>query len=204
MPRWIIAGIGALLLVVLYFLWSGTGRQTQSTGEMVMKTEIKPSAPAEEESSPPVPKRDTPSVASARTAVDQDQPGDSQSEQTDKSLEALRPKADGPVDVLKRVYRTESRDETSQDTERLIREEFGPEYLPIDALQNVICHKSVCKIEMYWSEQNPTVVMALAMKIGPLLTGHMAFDPAPEPDDRGRLLVDIYVVRPGYDVANME
>jgi hypothetical protein len=204
MIRWLIGGIGVLLLIVLFILWSRPGRHTQPTKDLGA-TEIKPRISVEKKPMPALPERTASPVAPApeQPAVSQNQPNDSQREQ-EKMVELLRPKTVGPLDVLKRVYRTESSDATSQDTERLIREQFGPEYLPSDVLQNVTCHKSVCKIDLFWTEERPSVVMALTMKIGPLMTGHMAFEPAPEPDNKGRVLVEMYVVRAGYDIANMK
>lgn len=204
MIRWIIGGVGASLVVILFILWTKPGRQTQSSKEQLTKTDVKPSVPIEEKSTRSIPERPVVSVAPRQTQVNQNQPNDSRSEQERKALELLRPKAAGQIELLKRVYRRESSDATSQDTERRIREEFGPKDLPVEALQNVTCHRSVCKIEMFWSEQHPLVLVALTMTVGPLLTGHMAFDPAPEPDRKGRLLVDAYVVRPGYDTADFE
>jgi hypothetical protein len=206
MVRRLIGGTGALLLVILFILWIGPSRQTQPSEEQssVTEVEVESSEPIEEEPEPAIPERSVASIAPRQTPVDQNQPSDSQSEQMRKAIELLRPKAAGQVDLLKRAYRKESRDATSQDTERLVREQFGSEQLPAETLQEVTCHKSVCKIEIFWSEQRPTIQAWLTMRIGPLLTGHMAFDPAPEPDSKGRLLVDVYVVRPGFDVANFE
>jgi type IV secretory pathway VirB10-like protein len=211
MIRWLIGGIVVLLLAVLFVLWIRPSRSARPINDPPRVTDVKPSVPVEKssvpvekQSAPVIPQPPIPSAAPAQPAVNPNQPSDSRREQETKWLEHLRPKLAGPLDVLKRVYRTESRDATSQDTERLIREQFGPEYLPSDALQNVTCHKSVCKIEMFWTEQRPTVVMALTMKIGPLMTGHMAFEPASEPDSKGRVLVEMYIVRAGYDIENMK
>jgi hypothetical protein len=93
---------------------------------------------------------------------------------------------------------------TSQDTERLIRKQFGSIFLPTDALKNVSCHESVCKIEIFWTPRRSAIVVSLAMTLRRLLTNHIALEPAVELDSQGRLLVKMYIVRAGYDVANMQ
>ena len=120
-----------------------------------------------------------------------------QDEQTKRTIELSRPKRDGPLEILKRAYEDQSRDPTAIEVERLIRGQFGDEYLPAEFLHNVTCHEKVCKIDMYWTEENPLVVMAFAMKTGPLLTGYIATDPEPEPDREGRTLVTLYMLRQG-------
>jgi hypothetical protein len=200
MARWLIGAIGAVLLVVLPILWLGLGRRAQPGEEPVAATEAKPPASIESvlvelvpfDSRPPpaVPSPPDSSVPPAPPSADRDRSSDLQEEQTRKFLELLRPKAVGPLGLLKRVYRTESRDVTSRDTERFIRNEFGRGTIPVDALQNVTCHTSACRIDLFWTERNRTV-----------MGGQMAVDPAPGPDRLGRLPVALYIVRRGHDLV---
>jgi hypothetical protein len=205
MARWLIGVIGALLVAVLLIRPAFNGRQTQPVGERIPETEYEPPVPVDSRAIPTLakPTADS-SIAPIRPPVRQERTSDLSSDQSINYVERLRPRAIGEIDLLKRVYRTESSDATSRETERLIRNEFGNDMVPIDALQHVSCHTSVCKIDLYWTEKNPTVLMALQMKLGPAMTGQMALDPAPEPDRRGRVLVELYVVRKGYDVIRAE
>jgi hypothetical protein len=132
----------------------------------------------------------------------QDEEMEPQDEQRKKTIELTRPRKSGPLEILERAYEDQSRDASAMEVEKLIREQFGDEHLPTEFLHNVTCHEKVCKIEMYWTEDNPLVLMALAMKTGPLLTGYIAFVPDPGPDREGRTLVTVYILREG-DLADL-
>lgn len=192
-----------MLVIVLFVLWSKPDRQTRSTEKRTENVEAKPLEASKDKPAPAAPRRSTPLYPRSQTEPVQNQPSEPASEQ-DQTVELTRPKADGPIKLLKRVYEDESRDATAKKTEKLIRDEFGTEYLPADTLHNVTCHKSVCKVDAYWTEKNPLVLMALAMKVGHKLTGYIAFDPEPEPDRDGRVLVSVYFLRAGYELSDFE
>jgi hypothetical protein len=204
-----------LLLVILFNLWSGIRHQTKSplgaaktnttTEDHLTAPVIKPSAPTDEEPSPLNKKAlPTPPIVPTQTIQAQNQPSEIERERANKMQELLRPKEGGPLKLLKRVYARESRDATAKDTEQLIRKESSNEYLPAELFHNVTCHKSVCKVEVSWSEKNPYGLMALAMKLGPRLTGHIAYEPALKPDRDGRLPVTVYILRTGYALEDIE
>jgi hypothetical protein len=202
MRRWLLGGIGVLLLVTLFFLWIRSSRPKRPINDELRMAEDKPSVPVGRKSMPATPERLVSPIASARPNISRNeyQPNDLQLTRAYFELERLRPKLGGPVDALRRIYRTESSDETSRDTENLIRKQFGPWYLPTDSLRNVACHKSVCKIELFWSPRRPTTVSSLKSKLIPLLTAHVAIDPPSETDKEGGMVVEIYIVRPGHEL----
>jgi hypothetical protein len=197
MARWIIGGIAVLLVVVLFLLWRRPVRQSEPAEDRVATTRNIPKAATEEKPAAEIRKRPIAPVVSNPTAPSQDKEMDSQDEQMKKMVELARPQKGGPLEILKRVYEDDSRDATASDIEKLIRDQFGDEYLPTEYLHSVTCHERACKIQMYWTEKNPLVLMAFAMKTGQLLTGYIASDPEPEPDQKGRTLVTLYILREG-------
>ena len=74
----------------------------------------------------------------------------------------------------------------------------------MELLRGVLCHKSVCKIEVLWSDKYPMVLAAVAMNAVPLLSDTIAFDPAPKPDRNGYLPVEVYILRAGLDSSVFE
>lgn len=197
MARWLVGGIGALLLVVLFILWNDADRAERSSVDRAKATNDIPLKNTEEKSTPKIAKHLTAPVASNRTAANQKTANESETEQKQKTIKVTTPERTGPLKALKRFYEDESRDAKANKIEKQIRDEFGSEYLPVELLRNVVCHKSVCKVEMYWSEKNPLGLMVLSLKMAATLTGYVAFDPEPKPDRDGRTLVAVYALREG-------
>jgi hypothetical protein len=123
----------------------------------------------------------------------------------EKTLEGARPPArTGPLEELARAYNMESADASSRDSEQQIRTLFGAEYLPVEMLRSISCRKTVCKVSVYWTKDNPLSYMALAMKVVHQQSQVIAIESAPESDREGRLPVEFYVLRSGYTLADIQ
>ncbi len=206
MRRWLTSVTVAIvaLVLVMVVLHREPNRQSQATRNKSRTTDVEPSVPVEKKPAPVMPDNPTPRVDPIQTAPSLNQPSESELELAAKKPVVTPSIAKGPLDVLKRAYQYESRDATSQALERLILERLGPEHFPAELLYNVKCHTSVCKIDVLWTEEHPMALAAVAAKVNSILTGHIAFDPAPELDRNGNLMVDIYILRSGYDLAEFE
>lgn len=200
MTRWLIGGL-AMISVIAFFLLMPrdvANRKQQPSPRQTSQKEIEYPIP---EISKPVSEPPERPLASAKTV----RPVPAHERPPESERERIRPpQAQGPLKLLKRAYRNDSRDETSQAIERLIRAQFDPKIFPMELLRGVNCHKSVCKIDVLWSEEHLMVLAAVAMNATPLLTGHIAFEPEPEPDRNGYVLIEIYILRPGYDLEDFE
>jgi hypothetical protein len=123
----------------------------------------------------------------------------------EKTLEAARPPVKtGPLEELKRAYNTESADARSRDIEQQIRTLFGAEYIPVEMLRSISCRKTVCKVSVYWTKDNPLSYMALAIKVGYQQSQIIAIESRSEPDREGRLPVEFYVLRSGHTLADIQ
>lgn len=194
-----IAGaVAAVAVVVLVSLGTRSSDQSEAIRAQTAMAYVKPPLPANKK-----PTSATPISQPSATLVDQTQPAPKCSQPTKSQLDQLKPPAaQGPLDVLKRVYTRESSDETSQATERLIREQLDFEAFPSELLRNVTCHKSVCKISVYWSRQQPMIFAAIWVKVSPILTAHIAIDPAAKPDRNGNVLTEMYILRAGLKLTD--
>lgn len=202
MTRWIVGGIAVLLMVVLFILWNSADRAEQSTVRQAIETNDNRQGNTEEKPTPKIANHLAAPAAENQITSNQKTDREPEIEQNDKMVEMARPKRGGPLKILKSVYEDETRDETANKTEKLIRDKFGSEHLPAEFFHNVTCHKSVCRVDMYWTEKNPFVLMALAMELGRSLTTFIAFDPDPEPDREGRTMVTVYILRKG-DISDL-
>lgn len=123
----------------------------------------------------------------------------------EKTLEAARPPVkSGPLEELKRAFNRESADAGSRDTEQQIRTLFGAEYIPVEMLRSINCRKTVCKVSVYWTKDNPLSYMALAIKVGDQQSHIIAIESGPEPDHKGRLPVEFHVLRSGHTLADIQ
>jgi hypothetical protein len=208
MKLWLVGGTGVLLLIVSAMLLgdfflrpkersndldrfeeSSTGVAPQEPVMDKPITTAAPPAPVEE-------KAEVPSGAPSPTA---------ELNAAEKTMQAAKPpKSSGAVDVLKRAYAQESSDASSREIEQQIRSLFGAEYLPIEMLRSITCRKTVCKISVYWTKDNPLSYMVLVMKVGYQQSDVFAIESASEPDREGRLPVDVYVIRSGHTLAEIQ
>jgi hypothetical protein len=198
--RWltVTGAIAAIAAVVLVSLRTRSNERPKAINVRTATADVKPSLPVDKKPTPATPTSQPPTAF-----IDQTQPPPKCSQPTKAQLEQLKPPAaQGPLDVLKRVYTRESSDETSQATERLIREQLDFETFPSELLRNVTCHKSVCKISVYWSRQQPMIFAAIWAKVSPVLTAHIAIDPAPKPDRNGNVLTEMYILRAGLKLTD--
>lgn len=201
MVRWSIIGVVTItaIVVVLYFLSNRSGRDLQRTQQHAATTTV--------ESSSLAPAKPTPKIAARPSdiVVNPTQEGLS-CEQVRKAanVKLKPPVAQGPLKVLKGVYQDESRDATSEDAERRIRAQFDPETFPVDRIRTVTCHKSVCKIGVLWSNEQPMILAGVAMKAHQIPTREVAFDPVTEPDAKGDVLFEIYILREGLTLEDFE
>ena len=210
MKRRVIGTIGVLLLIVLAYQWgkhSGASRVAPQTPETVAEP---PKAEKEKKEEPAPAAKQKGAVAEpaakkpemARPARPQEPTAEGEQEPPPTAPEP--PAASGPLQLLKRVYARQSTDAGAREVERQIRSFFGTEYLPAETFRSVTCRAGVCKIDMVWSKQFPLAHMALAMKLAEQMTSSIALEPAPEPDRRGDLRLELYVVRAGYTLADLE
>lgn len=216
MSRRLLAGIVGLGLIIFTFWFWGNDndRATPADTEKVVVKDSEPTIPSDEVLAPQLQEPSTEKTVSAREPFNPP-PKTPETEPPDDEADGIQedevaapkitpPVAGGPLKILKRVYADESADLTAKDTERQIQETFGTKELPNDALHSVICHKSVCKIDIYWSEEVPLVHVALAMKVGPFLTGFIAMEPSPERERDGSLLIELYFLRAGFTLADFQ
>ncbi len=222
MLRWLIGATAAIVIVVAAMLMvlSEPNREPQADRDPWAIIDAEAPAPpdsalagtgpakagaADQRPGPAVPGHPTAPVDSTPSAPSRSQPTESQRDPASAGDLQIRPPApQGPIEVLRRVYQQESRDATSRSIELLIRKQLGPEFFPSDLIEDVDCRKSVCKIDVLWHNEQPMVLAGVAMRVGPLLSGHIGFDPAPEPDRDGYFVVEMYILRAGYELPELE
>jgi len=173
-------------------------RNSPSTHKEADTTAIESAAPTPAKSMPKKPVRPA-------TSVDPVQKAPSFSQVSESELSSIKPPAaQGPLKLLKGLYQDESRDPTYESTEKLIRAQFDPKIFPVERLHAVTCHKSVCKIGVFWSAQQQMVLAGVLMNVYPILSIHFAFEPVSEPDDKGDVLVEMYILRKGLELEDFQ
>ncbi len=114
------------------------------------------------------------------------------------------PEAAGPLVQLKKAYAAESADAEAEAVEQRIRALFGTEYLPEKHFRSVSCHRTVCKVGLFWSREQPLTYMALAMKLGENKMNIIATEPLSAPDAKGMMPLDMYALRVGFTLEEIE
>lgn len=204
MARLLITGIGFLLLIALVVLWGDYINSPKAVsdrlGEVEEPTEKAPKQPLSRPLRPPA----EPSPAPSQAAP----PSEPAAPPVVNAQAIAPPLSDppvgsGPVETLERAYTKESSDSSARETERAIRSVIGADVIPAEYLRSVTCHKTVCKIGLYWSKQYPLGYMGVIMKVGAQQAGLLAFTSASEPDPDGKSALDLYVVRTGYTLEDV-
>ena len=114
------------------------------------------------------------------------------------------PAAYGPIKLFKGLYQDESRDPTYESLERQIRAQFDPKIFPLERLHTVSCRKSICKIAVFWSLEQQMVMAGVIMNVAPILSSHYAFESVTEPDKKGYVLIEMYILRKGFDPEDLQ
>jgi hypothetical protein len=199
MARWLISGIGFLLLIGLVVLWGDYINRPRVVHEPreafekpIEKAITQPAARSIKASAAPSPA--APSPPAAPPAV---------SAQAAEPPLSMPPTGSGPIEALERAYRKGSTDSSTRETERAIRSVLTADIIPSDYLRSVTCHKTVCKIGVFWSKQQPLAYMALIMKVGTQQAGIIAFTSASAPGPDGKSALDVYVVRAGFTLDDV-
>lgn len=200
MVRWSIIGFGATIavLVVIVIILNRSNRNSQSTQTDADTTAMESAAPT-----PVKPMPEEPAHPAALTDPVQKAPSRVQVSESDRSS-IKPPVAQGPLKLLKGLYQDESHDPIDESTERLIRAQFDPKIFPVELLHTVICHKSVCKIAVFWSNKQPMVLAGVMVNLHPILSVHFALEPVSEPDDKGDVLIDMYILRKGFELEDLQ
>lgn len=103
----------------------------------------------------------------------------------------------GEIDVLKNAYEGDSADSESGAVERDIRGLLARAPVAQDVLEDISCHRRVCRVRVSWPEQEPTSLMAIHMILGVEVNPQVGIEAFGEPDQDGNVAADLYVLRPG-------
>lgn len=125
-----------------------------------------------------------------------------ESEEADQAPDVPAPTRGGFIDALRNAYASSSADGSAAAMESeifdLVAEQ--PDMLTIDAVD---CHRTVCRIRMEWSRDQPTSYMALYMLLSQRVNQHMALDPQGDPAQDDPLPLEIYLLRRGYTLQDL-
>lgn len=194
--------LGVVLLVAAALWWAAaTSGDPASAPDEPATSETPPvaapaapSAPA----APPAPSKPSPSTPEApptgapTPALQQQAPqlGAAAEDPTDSPVPP--PQAQGPVDALKERFKSEPRDSAATVIESRIQAAFRDPAIPGDVLSSVLCHKTICKLEIRWTQANNTPYMLGLSHLLPDLSTDLAYAPAGPVDAYGVMPLDVY------------
>lgn len=210
----LVGGIAVLCLVGLMIYWGeGLDREAAFTAETgsgeEASDEIQPPEPVPGDELAPIEPQAVAVPAEAAPEPREEPPAKAPAapDPTTAFEETVRqrpPEPTGPLQELKRAYAGQSADAGAEQLERLIRSFFGAEHLPEEAARSVSCHMTVCKIGMFWSREVPLSYMAMAMKLAENKMNIIAVEPLSAVSGKGEMPLDMYVVREGYTLQDLE
>jgi hypothetical protein len=93
---------------------------------------------------------------------------------------------------LKQRFATEPRDSGANAIESRIQAAFRDPKIPAGVLGAVVCHKSICKLDIRWTEPNNTAYMLGLTNLLPDLSTDLAFWPAGPRDGSGVIPLEVY------------
>jgi hypothetical protein len=189
--------IGALLLVIAGLWWaaatSGDSDRAPATSETA------PAVPPAPVSTSPTPTPSEPSRPVATpppTAAPNPPPAPAPPPTAAAELPAVNvpvppPERQGPFDRLKEQFASEPRDSAAQGIESHIQEAFRDPAIPPGVLTSVLCRKTVCKLQVRWTEEHNTAWMLGLTKLMPDLSTDLAFSPGSR-DSSGNVPIEVY------------
>ena len=114
------------------------------------------------------------------------------------------PTSSGPAEALKQAYDQQPRDPLwAADAEGKISALFGTDEVPGDLLRSASCRKAVCRVELRWTTAHATAYVNAYEAAQQLLGGEVGVEPVGAPSDKGEQLVNLYLTRKGYTVADL-
>jgi hypothetical protein len=114
------------------------------------------------------------------------------------------PTPSGPAEALKQAYDQQPRDPLwAADAEGKISALFGTDEVPGDLLRSASCRKAVCRVELRWTTAHATAYVNAYEAAQQLLGGEVGVEPVGAPSDKGEQLVNLYLTRKGYTVADL-
>lgn len=121
--------------------------------------------------------------------------------------DAPLPKPQGPVAELKSAFDNEPRDALwAKDAESKIAAVFGSEGMPEALLDKGTCQKTVCRVDVTWSQENAAPYLDAVEELHKAFSGDYAIAPQAPADKEGEdaFAVHVYVMRKGYTVADLK
>jgi hypothetical protein len=114
------------------------------------------------------------------------------------------PTTSGPAEALKQAYDQQPRDPLwAADAETKISALFGGDEVPNDLLHSASCRKAVCKVELRWTTAHAAAYVTAYEAAQKLLGGEVGVEPVGSLSDKGEQLVNLYLTRKGYTVADL-
>jgi hypothetical protein len=105
------------------------------------------------------------------------------------------PRTEGLVDEYKASYAREPRDSAAQLAETAVQTAFRGADVPPGLLKSVLCHQTICKIEVHWSAQREPGYMGAMMRVVGAVGQKLAVESLGAPDANGNAELNVYVVR---------
>jgi hypothetical protein len=190
--RWLLA-LGLPVVVLLLWLLA-----------IPQPAEVAPPAPPADEAPPPDEPSPAGSAAVPEPAAPPPQPSAAipppsaaePSAPADTPASAFPPpRTEGLVDEYKASYARESRDSAAQLAESAVQAAFRGADVPPALFKSVLCHQTICKIEVHWSAQRELGYMGAMMRVVGTVGQKIAVEPVGEPDANGNAELNVYVVR---------
>lgn len=121
--------------------------------------------------------------------------------------DAPLPEPAGPVAELKGAFDSEPRDALwAKDAEARIARVFGGEGMPETLLDKSACQKTVCRVDVTWSQENAAPYLDAVEELHKVFAADYAVAPQAPADKEGEdaLAIHVYVMRRGYTVADLK
>jgi hypothetical protein len=191
--------IGALLVVVAGLWWAAatSGDPSSASSPAISETPATPAAPITARPEPTLSKPSLPSPEPPPTAATVPT-SESAAAQPRAATEAPivaavpPPQAQGPVERLKQQFASEPRDSGANAIESRVQAAFRDPTIPPSVLAAVLCRKTICKLEIRWTEDHNTAYMLGLSRLLPDLSTDLAITPAGPRDGSGAIPVEVY------------
>jgi hypothetical protein len=105
------------------------------------------------------------------------------------------PRTEGLVDEYKASYVREARDSAAQQAESAVQTAFRTGDVPPGLFKSVLCHQTICKVEVHWSAQRELGYMGAMMRVVGSVGQKIAVESLGAPDANGNSELNVYVVR---------
>jgi hypothetical protein len=103
--------------------------------------------------------------------------------------------AQGPVAELQRSFDAEARPSAASELEGRIEKAFRNPKLDPRLFKSAICHQTVCKVEVRWSQPRMEDYMIAITELLPNFAADVGVSPAAEHDAQGVFEVSVYLKR---------